>query len=525
MSKVMSAREAIKFIKSGDTVAVSGFVGIGHPEEISKAIEESFEKDGTPSQLTITTGAGGGDSKNAVGLDRWAKEGLVRKMIAAHFNLLPNMVKLIADEKIEAYAVPQGVMLHLYRAIGGKKPGVITHVGLRTFADPRETGCRLNGKSQDEIVKLVDLDGQEYLWYKSFPINAAVIRGTTADEYGNVTMEKEALRLEVYAMALAAKNSGGKVIVQVERVAKRGTLDPKAVIVPGALVDAIVVAAPENHRQSVIEPYNPSFTGEVRFPLDSIPPMPLDDRKVIARRAALELIPGCVLNLGIGIPEGVAAVAAEEGVSELLTATVEPGLHGGVPVSGLNFGAAINPEAIIDHPSQFDFYDGGGLDLACLGMAECDRFGNVNVSKFGPRIAGPGGFVNITQTAKCVVFCGTFTAGGLKEKVEDGRLVILEEGRARKFVEKVGHVTFSGQYAQEKRQKVLYITERAVFDIQGGALTLVELAPGVDLQKDILAQMGFVPEIAKDLKIMDARIFKEEPMGIAEEIKGKAQAL
>lgn len=524
MNKVTSAQEAIKLIKPGDTVAVSGFVGIGHPEEISKAIEESFEKNGVPNELTITTGAGSGDGKNVVGLDRWAKEGLVKKIIASHFNLLPNMVKMIAEEKIEAYAIPQGVMLHLYRAIGGKKPGVITHIGLRTFADPRETGCRLNSKSKDEVVKIVNLDGKDYLWYKSFPINVAVIRGTTADEYGNVTMEKEALRLETYVMALAARNSGGKVIVQVERLAKRGTLDPKTVVVPGALVDAIVVAKPENHKQSVIEQYNPSLTGEIRVPLDSIPPMPLDERKIIARRAALELIPDCVLNLGIGIPEGVAAVAAEEGISDLLTATVEPGLHGGVPISGLNFGAAINPEAIIDHPSQFDFYDGGGLDLACLGMAECDQFGNVNVSKFGPRIAGPGGFVNITQTAKCVIFCGTFTAGGLKEKVEDGKLVILEEGKAKKFVEKVGHVTFSGQYAQEKGQKVLYVTERAVFKIQDGALTLIEIAPGIDLEKDILAQMNFKPVISKDLKTMDERIFREKAMGIGEEIKSKALA-
>jgi propionate CoA-transferase len=518
MSKLLSAQEAAQLIKSGDTVAFSGFVGLGHPEEVTKALEERFINEGQPKDLTITTGAGGGDGKNVVGLDRLAREGLVKKIVASHFNMLPNMVKLIADEKIEAYAIPQGVILHLYRAIGGKKPGVITHVGLRTFADPRETGCRLNEKSKDEIVKLIDLEDKDYLWYKSFPVNVAVIRGTSADEQGNVSMEKEALRLETFVQALAAKNSGGKVIVQVERYVARGTLAPKSIVVPGAIVDAIVVAQPENHKQTVLEQYNPSFTGEVRVPLDSIPPMELDARKVIARRAAQELTPNCILNLGIGMPEGVSAVAAEEGISDLLTTTVEPGLHGGVPLSGLNFGAAINPEAEIDHPSQFDFYDGGGLDLACLGMAECDIEGNINVSKFGPRIAGPGGFVNITQNAKSVIFCGTFTAGGLKEAVEDGKLVITEEGKAKKFIEKVGHVTFSGAYSQEKGQKALYITERAVFEIRNGVLTLTEIAPGVDLEKDILSQMLFKPAIAEDLKEMDARIFRDELMGLAEDI-------
>lgn len=367
------------------------------------------------------------------------------------------------------------------------------------------------------------LDNKEYLWYKAFPINVAILKGTTADEFGNISMEKEALRLEVFVMALAAKNSGGKVIVQVERVAKRGALDPRSIVIPGALVDAVVIAKPENHVQTLAEKYNPSFTGDVKIPLDSIPPMALDARKVIARRAALEMSPNIVINLGIGIPEGVGAVAAEEGISDIFTSTVEPGLHGGVPLSGLNFGAAINPEAMIDHPSQFDFYDGGGLDLACLGMAECDISGNVNVSKFGPRIAGPGGFVNITQNAKVVIFCGTFTAGGLKEKVCDGKLVIENEGRAKKFVEKVEHITFSGEYSQEKKQKVLYVTERAVFEIRNNALTLIEIAPGVDLEKDILNQMCFKPQIAEDLKLMDERIFLEQPMGIKAEILAKGK--
>jgi len=514
----MTAAEAVRLIKPGDTVAVSGFIGMGHPEEISKAVEESFLKTGLPHSLTLTYGASQNDGKSNWGLNRWCKEGLLKRIIAGHFNLQPDMVKLINEEKVEAYAIPQGVMMHLFRAIAGKKPGVITHVGLKTFADPRETGGRLNSISKAEVVKLIELDGQEYLWYKAFPIDVAVIRGTTADLKGNVTAEKEAIRLEFLALAMAAKNSGGKVIVQVERLAQTGSLDPRQVVVPGILVDAIVVAKPENHWQSMAEPYNPALTGEVKAPLESIEPIPLDDRKIICRRAAMELIPDSVINLGIGMPEGVAAVAAEEGIIDLLTATVEPGLIGGVPASGLRFGCSFNPEAIIDHPSQFDFYDGGGLDLACLGLAELDAFGNVNVSKFGPRIAGPGGFVNITQNAKKVVFCGTMTASGLEVATGNGTLAIIREGKAKKLVPKVGHITFSGEYARAKGQRVLYVTERAVFEMQPDGLTLIEIAPGIDLKQHVLDQMLFIPRIASNLKLMDRRLFVDQPMGIKDEI-------
>lgn len=523
MSKVMSAEEAVKLIKPGSTVGISGFVGMGHPEEISKAVEESFLKYGIPNNLTLTYGASQNDGKSNWGLNRWCKEGLITKIIAGHFNLQPDMMKMIIEEKVEAYAIPQGVMMHLFRAIAGKKPGVITHVGLKTYVDPRETGGRLNSISKDEVVKLIELEGKEYLWYKAYPVDVAVIRGTTADEKGNVTIEKEAIRLEFLALAMAAKNSGGKVIVQVERLGQAGTLDARNVEIPGILVDAIVVAKPENHWQTMAEPYNPSLTGEVKVPLSTIKPIALDDRKIICRRAAMELIPNAVINLGIGMPEGIGAVAAEEEVIDLLTATVEPGIIGGVPQSGLRFGTSINPEALVDHPSQFDFYDGGGLDLACLGMAELDAFGNVNVTKFGPRTPGPGGFVNITQNAKRVVFCGTLTASGLQVKVENGKLAIVNEGKAKKMLNKVGHISFSGEYAREKGSKVLYVTERAVFEMRPEGMTLTEIAPGMDLERDILAQMQFRPLIAPDLKIMDERIFLDKPMGIREEIIAKVE--
>jgi len=520
----MSAEEAVKLIKDGDTVAITGFVGMGHPEEISAAVEKSFLETGRPRNLTLTHGASQNDGKSKWGLNRWAKEGLVKRVVSGHWALQPDMIKLAVENKIEAYNLPQGVVLHLFRAIAGKKPGIVTHVGLGTFADPRETGGRLNDISHEEYVKLVEIDGKEYLFYKAYPINVAIIRGTTADENGNISIEREGIALEFLTVALAAKGSGGKVIAQVERVAKAGTLHPMMVKVPGVVVDAIVVAKPENHWQIPMgEQFNPSLCGETRVPLSSVKPLPLNERKVICRRCAMELVPNAVVNLGIGMPEGVGVVAAEESISESMIMTVEPGVIGGVPLNGVYFGTAVNPEAMIDHPYMFDFYDGGGLDLAVLGMAEMDKNGNVNVSKFGPRIAGAGGFINITQSTKTVVFCGTMTAGGLKLEIKDGKLNIVNEGKIKKLVNKVEHITFSGDYARSSGQKIMYVTERAVFELRPEGVTLVEIAPGVDLERDVLAQMEYKPLIAPDLKQMDARIFMDAPMGIKDQILAKAK--
>ena len=508
--KITSADEAIALIRDGDVVSCSGFVGIGTPEALIVALEQRFLRTAGPRNLGLVFAAAPGDGKER-GLNRLAHEGLIHRAVGGHWALVPRLAALATGNRIEAYNLPLGVISNLYRDAAAHRAGTLTKVGLGTFVDPRQGGGRLNDATLDELVRVMQIDGEEWLFYKAEPINVALIRGTTADPSGNVTMEREALVLDAQAAAMAARNANGLVIVQVERIAQQGSLDPRQVVVPGVLVDCVVVAETASHQQTYATAYNAAFSSEVRVPIDRMNPAVLDERKLIARRCAFELPLGGVVNLGIGVPEVVAAVAAEERVLDHLTLTAEPGVIGGMPQGGLDFGAAVNTQALLHQNQQFDFYDGGGLDLACLGMAEVDRFGNVNVSRFGTRLAGAGGFINISQSARRLVFAGTLTAGGLEVAIEDGRVRIVTEGRQRKFVEAVEQITFNGALAAHKGQSVLYVTERCVFDLVPKGLRLIEVAPGIDVERDIVGHMAFRPLIDEP-RAMDPRIARLKPM-------------
>ena len=503
---ILSAAQAAALVRDGAWVAVQGSGGgVGEPSSLLRALGARFRESGTPRGLTVVHSTGLGDKKE-IGLDYLAIPGLVKRDIAGHLGMAPAMGKLIVENQLECYNFPQGVLAHMYRAVAAKTPGVITKVGLGTYIDPRLEGGKMNAVTTEDLVEVLSIKGEEYLFWPRFSFDVAFVRGTTADTKGNITYEEEGAFLENLSIAQAAKNSGGIVVAQVKNLAQAGTLNAQDVKIPGIYVDYLVID-PEQ-KQTCLDVYNPAYSGRIKVPRDSIPPIPLDERKVVARRAAKELFTGAVVNLGVGFPSGVAAVATEDGLIDDITLTVEQGAVGGTPVGGVIFGMAYNAEAIIPMDAQFAFYDGGGLDVAFLGMAETDAQGNVNSSKVGSMLAGCGGFINITQNAKKVVFCGTFSAKDFACEVGGGKLRILSEGKFPKFVERVNQITFSGDYARRSGQPVLYVTERAVFELRPDGVHLIEVAPGIDPERDVVALMGFKPIVDPGLKTMDAELFK-----------------
>lgn len=512
---VLIAKEAVELIPDNATI---GFCGAGggltEATTVIEALAKRYRETQKPKDLTYYHSTGLGDRGDR-GMSPLAQKGMVKKIIGGHWGQSPRLAEMAERNEIEAYNFPQGVVSQLLRTAAAGQPGILTHVGLGTFADPRQQGGKLNECTKEDLVKVMEVNGTECLFYPVIPIDVAIIRGTTADTEGYISMEDEIAYLDALALAQAAHNNGGIVIAQVQKLVKARTLHPKNVRIPGYLVDALVVVPEQPQLYSGF--INRFMSGDYIMDPGEVIPLPLNERKVIARRALMEVKPGNVGNVGVGIADGIGVVAREEGVSEEFTLTVETGPIGGVSAQGIFFGASVNMQAMLDMPAQFDFYDGGGLDVCFLSFAELDQLGNVNVHKFNGKIMGTGGFVNICQNTKKVIFCGTLTAGGLKVAIENGKVVIKQEGKFKKMIPQVPEITFNGSDAIKRGQEVLYITERAVFRLTEKGMMLCEVAPGMDVEKDIVLKMGFTPIISSELTEMDQRLFIDSPMNIKKE--------
>ena len=521
----ITAKEAVDRIKSGSTICTIGMTLVSACESILKELENRFLETGSPNQLTYMHTCGQSDRK-AGAVFHLAHEGLTKRIIGGHWGLCPKMMELISANKVEAYNLPQGQMANMFHSMALREPGKISKVGLGTFIDPRIEGGKMNDRTKplEDIVDVVEIDGEEYLRYREIPIDTLLIRGTYADENGNISTQEEAMVLELLPAVMATKRFGGQVICQVKKVVKAGTISPKEVVVPGVLVDAVVVCEEpeENHRQTSSWNYDPAYSGQAWAPESKTEPIPLNVRKVIGRRAMMELEPDVVINVGTGIPNDViGAIIAEENISDDVTITVESGIYGGVPAGGIDFGISRNAQALIPHDRQFEYYNGAGIDFTFMGAGEMDQEGNVNATRMGDKAPGAGGFIDITARAKNVIFCSTFTGKGLKVEFDENGLRIVEEGKIRKMVKAVQQISYNGKIAGDTGQNMVYVTERAVFKLTPEGPMLVEIAKGVDIQKDILDQMDFEPLIAKDLKYTDTRIYLETWGGLKEIIQNQ----
>ncbi len=508
--KFLTGDEAAALINDNSTIATIGMTLVSASETILKAIEKRFLETGSPNHLTLVHSCGQSDRDR--GIQHFAHEKMLHKIIGGHWGLQPKMMDLIAQNKILAYCIPQGQFAQLYRSMAGGEPGKITKVGLGTFVDPRIDGGKMNDitKNAPDISDIVTIDGEEYMRYKPIPLDYCIIRGTYIDELGNLTTDEEAMQLEVFSAVMACKKFGGTVIAQAKYKVKSGSLHCKRVIVPGVFIDAAVICPnpEEDHRQTHSFSFDPAYCGDIKVPVANSDALPLSLRKVIGRRALCELKKNNILNVGTGIPNDVIGpILAEEGVSDDVTITVESGIYGGIPLGGIDFGIAKNNFALVRHDDQFDYYNGAGVDVTYMGAGEIDPEGNVNATKLGPKPTGAGGFIDITTNAKHVVFCSSFTGKGLVCSFENNKLHIIKEGELIKFVNRVQQISYNGKIARQKGQKMHYVTERAVFELRPEGLVLTEIAPGIDLQTQILNLMEFSPIISPDLKEMDSALF------------------
>lgn len=513
----MSASEAVSLINDQDTICTVGMTLVGACETILKQVEKGFLETGHPQNLTLVHSAGQSNRKD--GIQHFAHEGLVTRIIGSHWGLQPRWMKMITNNQVDAYCLPQGQIAQLYRSMACGLPGKMSKIGLGTFVDPRIEGGKMNERTKklDDIVDILKYKDEEYMFYNQIPINVCIIRGTVCDEMGNLTTDEEAMKLEILPAVMATKRYGGIVIAQVKRVAETGSLNPKSITVPGVFIDGIVICdnPQEDHRQTSSWYFDPSYSGQLRVPQGEIEPLPFSERKLIGRRATMELYENCVINLGTGIPNDVIGkICNEENVSNNIMITVESGIYGGIQAGGIDFGIGQNLYAMITHTEQMDYYNGAGVDITYMGYGELDGDGNINATKMGPRCTGAGGFIDITQNAKESVFCGTFTASGAEYKFENQKLIIVKEGKIRKMVSKVAQISFNGKISRAKKQLVVIVTERAVFKLIPEGVMLIEIAPGIDLQTQVLDLMDFKPIISKDLKIMDVSLFNNGPFGL-----------